>query len=675
MTSLLSLGKRPRPPAATRPLRVLLISPSYAAGRNTLYFPIGLSYLSAHIRRDGHQVVPLNMNNHGPSERYAELDRLLREEAIDVVGVGGLTIAFAEIEKIVAFVRARTPAPVVLGGGITSCESELVMRAVRPEFMVVGEGEVIFSELLAAIGAGQGADQVAGVWGWREGAPVYSGEGKTVEALDELAHPDLDLFGMESYLDIQSEQRFSYHETLLSGARHIPITASRSCPFRCTFCYHAGMGAYKRHSIENVVGHIEACLARFGVRYFMIYDELFSANKKRIAEFCERVKPLGITWYCQLRVDQLDQALLRLMKDAGCIHISYGFESGSNLVLDSMQKKISAGQIADAVAMTREARIGIQANFLFGDPAENEETLAESLRFQDEHHLYFVDWSAVIPYPGTQVYAHAEKTGLIPDREAFLRSMGDVSRYLWRDMVNMTELSDARYRELYLELRERNDRNHRKQLTLVEAGRPLSPTSSRMTLRCPRCGHRDHDVDIPYPPETASGGPPALRSPIGLSGLNIVCLTCREKHHLLARAIPHVGAIYAGFQAELDRLRATQQEVVVLPAMDRYFGLYAEDIDLAGLRLTGVLDSRSNRIGQTFLGHPVAALDEENVRARPDQVFLVLPWVEYAEALALLDRAGVPPQRVLSWNACFGAAMAPPAPTPAPADRAPVAAP
>ena len=78
--------------------------------------------------------------------------------------------------------------------------------------------------------------------------------------------------------------------------------------------------------------------------------------------------------------------------------------------------------------MTREARIGIQANFLFGDPAETEETLAESLRFQDEHHLYFVDWSAVIPYPGTQVYAHAEKAGLIPDREQFLRSMGDVSR-------------------------------------------------------------------------------------------------------------------------------------------------------------------------------------------------------------------------------------------------------
>ena len=79
-----------------------------------------------------------------------------------MVGVGGLTIAFAEIERIVAFVRARTAAPVVLGGGITSCESELVMSTVRPDYMVVGEGEVIFSELLAALGAGQGADAVTG---------------------------------------------------------------------------------------------------------------------------------------------------------------------------------------------------------------------------------------------------------------------------------------------------------------------------------------------------------------------------------------------------------------------------------------------------------------------------------------------------------------------------------
>ena len=97
-------------------------------------------------------------------------------------------------------------------------------------------------------------------------------EGDGIGNLDDLPLPDLDLFGMEEHLSIQSEQQFSYHESHLQGHKMLPITASRSCPFRCTFCYHAGMGKYRRHSIAATVDHIKACIAKFNVHYFMIYD-------------------------------------------------------------------------------------------------------------------------------------------------------------------------------------------------------------------------------------------------------------------------------------------------------------------------------------------------------------------------------------------------------------------
>ncbi len=658
MSTLIKLRRQPRAEVTPKAsLRILLISPSYAPSRNTMYFPIGLSYVAAYIRKFGYEVVPLNMNHWDAEERYAQLDKILREERIDIVGITGITIAFNEIERIIQFVRPRSKAQIVLGGGITSCESELVLNTLKPDYMVVSEGELIFHNLLKALETGSDPGEVRGIWYFKDGKPCSSGEGDGIGNLDDLPLPDLDLFGMEEHLAIQSEQQFSYHESHLVGSKMLPITASRSCPFRCTFCYHAGMGKYRRHSIAATVEHIKACIAKFNVRYFMIYDELFSANKQRLIEFCELVKDLNIRWYCQLRVDQMDQTLLHRMKAAGCHYISYGFESGSDTVLESMQKKITAAQIANAVRMTREARIGIQANFLFGDLVETEVTLQETLEFQQANELYFVDWSAVIPYPGTQLFDRAVQRNQIPDRELFIRSMGNVSQYLWKHMINLTDLSDVRFRDLYVELRELNDQNHRKVRTIVEGGTPIGPTRSAITFRCPTCDHQDTDASIPYPPECAQAGAPNIKGPIGVAGMNIVCPECMRKHHLVARDIPHVAQIYAEFQRSLDALKASQKAVVVLPAVDRFYGVVFEDVDLTGLNVAGVLDTREHRIGVSFLGHTTVRLDQESAAAEVGRVAIVLPWVEYDTAVATLLAAGFQREDIVCWNEYFARAM------------------
>ncbi|MCG8556586.1 MAG: B12-binding domain-containing radical SAM protein [Proteobacteria bacterium] len=652
MSQLIPLRSQDSARSATR-RNVLLLSPSYARDRNTQYFPIGLSYLASYIRQFGHRIVPLNMNNYGSDERYAALADLLEHELVDVIGLGGLTVAFNELDRLITFIRARSERPIVLGGGITSCESELVMRALRPDYMVVGEGELIFRRLLDALGNDAEIERVKGIWHWSEGEPAFTGEGEVVNRLDDLPEPDLELFGMQGYLDILSEHQFSYHETRINVGRSIPITASRSCPFRCTFCYHAGMGTYRRHSIRLVVDHIERCRNRFDTSYFMIYDELFSASKKRIHEFCDLLEErrLDITWYCQLRVDQLDQALLHRMREAGCIHISYGFESGSDEVLHSMKKKVTAEQIARAVEMTRRARIGIQANFLFGDPRETHQTLRDTLDFQQRNQMYFVDWSAVIPYPGTALYEHAEAKGLIRDRVQFMRDLCNISGFLWKSQVNMTGLSDQEYWKTYVRLRELNDENHRKRPAQIVAGRAAGRLRSQLELECPWCERRER-ILLPYPPD-ASHGKVNLGSAVGVLGLNIVCAECNRKVHLAANRIPHVAPIYQRFQQALDELARQGRKVVLLPAMDRYFGTFSQDVDLSGLRVEAVLDWREARVGQRFLYGQVARLDEEAVRAHADCVFVVLPWVEHEDALQLLVESGIRDEAVICWNRFF----------------------
>lgn len=147
----------------------------------------------------------------------------------------------------------------------------------------------------------------------------------------------------------------SYHRTRLHRGHAVALAASRSCPFRCTFCYHAGMGAYRRHSIVGTVDGVQKLLEQFRPKHVAIYDEPFSANRKRIYEFCDLIEERGLEfeWFCQLRVDHVDVELLRRMRQAGCVQISYGFESGSDTILESMQKKIVAQVQSDRVGRQR----------------------------------------------------------------------------------------------------------------------------------------------------------------------------------------------------------------------------------------------------------------------------------------------------------------------------------
>ena len=636
-------------------MKILLLAPSYHPQVNAAYFPLGLAYVASYTKVRGHEVDGLNLNHYPASDRYTLLMSRIEDGQYDVIGITGLTVCFNEIEKLIKTIRRVSPEiPIVLGGGITSCEGELVMRTLKPDYMVVNEGEVIFVNLLRAIAGECPSSSVVGIWCWMGDTPFYTGKGPEVEDLNTLEEPDLDLMGIERHIAIQDSAQVSYHLVRYDMGKSMPILASRSCPFRCTFCHHAGMGKYKRHDISRVVDQIEGYIKKYKVSCVSIYDELFSANRKRVKEFCELLleRQLNIKWFCQLRVDQLDQEVLDLMKDAGCNYISFGFESGSDTVLGSMRKKINASDIANAVKMTRNANVGFQANFLFGDPAESMETIQESLRFQQENELYFTDWSAVIPYAGTQIFDSSVNAGLIKDKEAFIRSQCNISDYLYKHQINMTRMTDDQYADWYLKLRELNDLNHRKRLARVKASKYMGGWLSKLVIECPSCSHEMH-TDFPYPLDARGDGYVNRDAPIGMLGVNILCPSCCRKMHLAPAQIPHVGNIFSNFQQRVEQLARTGTEVVLLPAMDRYFSVFSKDISLCGLNVIAVLDSRKNRIGETFMGQVTQILNLGSVQENLHATFMILPWVEYRVAMDLLLKAGVSSERILSWNQLF----------------------
>ncbi|MBU4263816.1 MAG: B12-binding domain-containing radical SAM protein [Proteobacteria bacterium] len=635
-------------------MRILLIAPSYARDRNAGYFPMGIAYISSYIRQYGHEVIPFNMGILDYDQRLATLEEILDHNEIELVGISVMTLGFLECESLIKMIRRLRPdLPIVVGGDITSGEPEAVLAELRPDYGVVGEGEIIFTNLLKALESGYDVSGVKGIWHWCEGELHYTGDGETVSDLDTLPRPDIDLFGIKEYLNIQREFLWRSLRSTYDRKNVLIVFASRSCPFHCTFCYH--VGPYKQRSITSVVDEIEDMAHRYQIYSFDIYDDLFAVKKERIHEFCNQLQQrrLDIDWTIQMRVNPfVDQETLTLMKETGCRELFFGVESGSDTILKSMRKGITTKQIAKAMEMTRKAKIGCLGAFLLGDPAETEETLEESLKFQQDNEMYFSQWSPIVPYPGSQIWMHLcrEKLHTPEAKINFIRKICNPNRYFWNDQVNLTRMSDEKYWEMYVFLRELNDINYRKQKAILLGGQQASPYYSKMQLACPSC-MQEVEHTIVYPAECAHDGNLNLDAVIGVQGVNIVCMNCRREMHVAAKDIPHVRKVYNAFQHSVDALKMENREVVVIPALDRYKHVFFEDIDMDGLNVAAVLDSRTKAIGREFMGTEVSELNQENVKRYADCAFLVLPWVEYMKAVSLCEQQGV--SSYLSWNRLF----------------------
>jgi len=157
------------------------------------------------------------------------------------------------------------------------------------------------------------------------------------------------------------------------------IYAGKGCPYGCRYC-NVARTKYSGKSAENIIEELKILKKLGRIKYVWFFDEIFTINKKRIIEVCNRIidEKLKIKWLCDSRVDLVDKDLLKLMRKTGCIGISYGVESGSQKVLNLMNKGITVETAEKALKWTREAYIPIQLNLLFGYIGEDKKTLKES---------------------------------------------------------------------------------------------------------------------------------------------------------------------------------------------------------------------------------------------------------------------------------------------------------
>lgn len=407
----------------------------------TYQLPLGLGYVSASLKRAGHDVLVLNPN-HAFDDLAVLLENAVRDFSPDVIATGGMAFHLKQVCEIAAISRRLSPhSAIVVGGALVTNQPEVAMAAIpEADIGVIGEGEETITELVAAITTGDNLNSIGGL--------IYRENGsrnlmRTIarpphQDLDTLPWIDFDGLGLDIYAGLHRPGQMAPGLITDPSARVMPFLTSRGCPFTCTFCCHEAAGRrYRQRSLDNVFSELEYNIDRYGINTLAIYDDLFCLKRQHLEEFCLRVRPLGLRWQCSIRVEQVNPQSLRLMRESGCACISFGVESMSSTVLASMEKKTTRAALDRALAQIYEARITTWANLIFGDPAETLDTAMESLDWWQENNRYDLRTAFIGYYPGSRIYDDALRRGLISDPVSFLHS--------GNPEINATSMSDADY--------------------------------------------------------------------------------------------------------------------------------------------------------------------------------------------------------------------------------------
>jgi len=368
---------------------------------------IGPAYLAAMIRRVGHEAQVLRINEDAP---ISDLVEAVQEIGPDLIGVSLTSRQWLGARRLVNGLRETlaAPVPVIAGGLHATFSPDATLAIPGIDYVCLGEGENAFLYFVEALDAG-----VTITDGLIDNIQVTPGHehrprlGPPFEPIDDLPFMARDMLD-EHY-----------------GVVH--MCTQRGCPFPCTYCaarmydeLYDGTGgpSYgRRRSIENVLAELDAIRGAGELNYVIFLDDTFTIHHPWVYEFCEAYRAHGgVPFSLHARVETVSEKMIERLAAAGCRHIVYGVESGSErLRREIMQRPATNDKIARIFEITKQAGIIVTANYMMGLPGETIEELQATIdlhhRIRPDDFGYFVFY----PYPGTALFHECRDKGYLPE--------------------------------------------------------------------------------------------------------------------------------------------------------------------------------------------------------------------------------------------------------------------
>lgn len=387
------------------------------------------------------------------------------EHQFDMVCISAVvSTAYAYTKYLSNLIHLVSPDTVIIVGGNLAASSEILLRKCKIDICVVGDGELIIQDLVPVVkGKSLNFEVLKEIKGIcfldANDEFCFTGYGAK-RAAEEITWPDygiLDADGSLPYFisDRIDEAVYGYEGVIEPGKRIATVVMAKGCVARCTFCHRFEKG-YRARPADQVIQHVRYLMEHHNVGVITIADENFGSNKKVAKEIASRLGELGVIWsVAGVRTRTVTKESLQHWKDNGCYMVLFGVESGSQKILNIMEKNATLEQNTNAIKWTGEVGLGTVIQLVLGMPGEDDKTIQETIEFLKDISSSMKWWKGKVAselisinyaqaLPGTPLYEYGRQHGFIggslDEEEQYLISISDTDAYKEDHFVNSTGL-------------------------------------------------------------------------------------------------------------------------------------------------------------------------------------------------------------------------------------------
>ncbi|HLD82599.1 MAG TPA: radical SAM protein [Candidatus Omnitrophota bacterium] len=376
--------------------------------------PLDIGLLASFLREKGFRVKIIDADAEflAPQEvaaRIVEYNPLL-------VGIFTHTIRMAHTNKTIKELRKKAPQiKILLGGRHPSSLPEKTLLEEGPDFVCQGEAFYPLLELLGLLKSKKESSdyKIMGLWYRKNGSIISSLPAPLINDLDTLPFIAWDLLPLDKY------RAHNWHcfDKPKERQPYAIIYSSIGCPYKCTYCCvnaaYGGSGIRFR-SPQKVAEEIDYLVKGYGIRNIRIVDDIFTLKPKRVIELCDLIikRNYNLNIWCYARVDTVNEEMLKKMRQAGIRWICFGIEAGHERVREGVFKRLDLKKIKEGISLTQKAGIYIIANFVFGLPDDDLETMQATLDMAKEFNFEYVNFYVAMAWPGSKLYEDALRQGM-----------------------------------------------------------------------------------------------------------------------------------------------------------------------------------------------------------------------------------------------------------------------